>query len=227
MKDLVYDGKWSDRYEWKHSSQSELETLRVQLRTAHQEEFIYVMIDVLEDTTFDKKLDQSIICFDTENNKSKIADVDDYCFTAILDSSDGYTLQGGSPIATEDYFRKISNPDGFIAVGNISDENDRYTKIPHVSYEFRIPLELIGRADNYGFFVYVFDANTHTVSTYPELINMEDSKNIPSPSQWGDLISPDKSLPEFGFPMVLFSIGIISTIVLLAFKNPLRYQIKI
>ena len=29
---------------------------------------------------------------------------------------------------------------------------------------------------------------------------------IPSPSLWEDIISPDKTIPEYGFPMLILSI---------------------
>ena len=231
--DIVWDGKWTTEKEWKFSSLNQIKYDQYfYIRSAHQEEFIYIMIDVPRDVTnnsdfFLTDADKSMICFDTQNNKSQIPDDDDYCFIATLGSDKGITLQGGSQSVTENYFKKIPNHEDFIAIGSVSDQNDRYSKIPHAGYEFRIPIDVLGRSDNYGFLVYVYDDNEKLVTTWPDLIEIDDSKSIPSPSQWGDMISPDKSLPEFGFPMVLFSVGIILIIVLLAFKNPLRYQIKV
>jgi len=229
IKDVIFDGKWTNYAEWKASSLFEIQDHPnlTYIRAAHNGEYIYIMIDPIWDKTIDKISDRSIICFDTNNDKSDIPKNDDYCFIATLGTSNGKTLQGGSPFILQDYFSKISNPEGFIAIGSASDENDRYEKITHTSYEFKIPTKFIGRSDNYGFFVYVYDSTSDTTATYPSLVIDDKRQKIPSPSVWGDLISPDKSLPEFGIPMILFSLGIISTIVLLAFKNPLRYKIKV
>ncbi len=87
----------------------------------------------------------------------------------------------------------------------MSDKEDRYSKIPHTSYEFKIPTELVGRSSNYGFYAGVYDADSGLIYSWPESIRL-DTFEIPSPSKWGDLVSPDKSLPEFGLPlMVIFS----------------------
>lgn len=219
MKDIIFDGKWTTVHEWKHSSHNLINEYSVHIRSAHQDEFLYIMIDVVKDVTFDKNSDRSMICFDSSNNKSKIADDDDYCFIATLGSSNGITLQGGTMLASKDHFKRIENHEDFIAIGNVSDDKDRYTRIPHVSYEFRIPLEVIGRSDNYGFLVYVYDANKNEIITYPESIQIEDIRSIPSPSQWGDMISPDKSLPEFDEKIILFSLALLPILILSRFKK--------
>ncbi len=54
------------------------------LRTAHQDNFIYIFVDVLSDTILDKGADRTTICFDINNDKSTTAKDDDYCFVAIL-----------------------------------------------------------------------------------------------------------------------------------------------
>ena len=49
--DVIYDGEWSFAHEWKASS---LDTFRFNgndlvLRTAHQDDYLYILIDVLGD----------------------------------------------------------------------------------------------------------------------------------------------------------------------------------
>jgi len=222
MKDVVFDGRWTTGVEWKPTSLTE--TTSLYIRSAHFENYVYVMVDPSQEITLDKKMDRCIICFDTKNDKTVIPNEDDYCFIATLGSTEGITLQGGSPLATKSYFKRISNPDGFIAVGNVSDENDRYNKIPHPSYEFRIPTDLIGRSDNYGFLVYIFDANTNKITTWPESIVVDETKRIPSPSQWGDLVSPDKSLPEFNSKLILLFLSLTPILLLNRFKKNLVYK---
>ena len=207
MNNVTFDGKWSFTQEWKESSLTQMgeSSNPIYLRTAHWQNYVYVMIDDVENTNFEKNSDRAIVCFDTNDDKSKIADMDDYCFISILNGKT-FVLQGGSDLAANDNFNKISIPSDFIAVGSISDEHDRYTNIPHPSYEFKIPTKLIGRSDHYGFYVSVYDATKSKSYTWP---GNENSLKIPSPQTWGELFSPDKSLPEFPYPAIAFVLGIL------------------
>ncbi len=54
-------------------------------------------------------------------------------------------------------YKKIKNPDNVVATSGISKEHERYSKSPHVSYEFKIPIDLIGRSDVYNVHTTVFD----------------------------------------------------------------------
>ena len=214
MKNVIFDGKWTEGPEWKSTSLDKMGDGQIYIRSAHFEEYEYIMINAVSDTSIEKRNDKAIICFDTMNDKSIIPQEDDYCFQSTLGSPNAITLQGGSPIMKNGHFKNISNHENLIAIGNVSDENDRYTKTPHAVYEFRIPTEVIGRSDNYGFLVYVFDANANSVETWPDNIKLNEIMSIPSPSQWGDMISPDKSLPEFEIP-VLILISLVLPIILL------------
>jgi len=222
MEKIVFDGRWTN-HEWKRSGLEQLEKYETVIRISHYKEFIYILVDVIRDETFDKKSDKSIVCFDTENNKSLRPDGNDYCFIATLNSQNAITLQGGTLNSNQDYFKKIENPEGLITIGGISNNDDRYSPIPHTSYEFKIPIEILGRSDNYGFFVYVNDANTNTVITFPEAITGNYNK-IPSPSQWGDLISPDKSIPEFDIPVLILISSILPIILLAKTKKLILFR---
>ena len=202
MNKIIFDGKWTHETEWKRSS---LDTLSyedgttIQLRTAHQDNFIYVFVDAVSDTHLDNGMDRTIVCFDTNNDKIAITNADDYCFVVTLDENEPSVLQGG--FSLEDHFKKIANPVDFIGISSVSDENDRYNKIPHTSYEFRIPTDLVGRSDIYGFYVGVYDGHSNKTYSWPQNI-IFDSIQVPSPNTWGELVSPDKSLPEFEWPML-------------------------
>ena len=213
MNKIIFDGKWSFETEWKQSSLKEINTENgiIYLRISHQDEFVFVFLDVLPDKQMDRIADKSIICFDTKNNKSEYPDTDDYCFVAAMGKQTGMTLQSGSKIPTNNYFKNIKNHQDMIAIGGMSDKHDRYTKTPHASYEFKIPTELIGRSDNYGFYTSVFDYNSEKVFSWPS-IDSKKSHIIPSPSKWGDVISPDKTLPEMPLPLVILSVLLISVI---------------
>jgi len=194
---VIFDGKWTSEPEWKASS---LDTFqyddgsKIQLRTAHQDEYIYVFLDVVSDTIIDKGADNALICFDGKNDKSKIPGIDDYCFSTSLSRKISFAYQGNGIIGLNGYFQKIPNPDGYVAIGSVSDENDRYSKIPHVGYEFRIPIDVLGRSDNYGFYMSVYEANSKMIYSWPTEVHQSRIFTIPSPSVWGDIISPDKSM---------------------------------
>lgn len=208
MKDVIFDGKWTFTREWKESSQAGFSAGTI--RVAHYENFVYVMIDATELTKFEKNSDRAMVCFDAKDDKAIIPNSNDYCFITTLGSSTPITLQGGSNFTFNSNFEKISSPDGLIAVGGISDDNDRYTSIKHQTYEFKIPTDLIGRSDKYGFYISVFDIHTNKIYSWPDM-QLDSPLNIPSPKMWGELWSPDKSLPEFPFPFVglIFSFVII------------------
>jgi len=217
MNKIIFDGKWTFVTEWKRSSLNTLsynDGMGIQLRTAHQDKFIYVLVDVVTMSQFSKHSDMATICFDGHNDKTTMADEDDYCFVSTLGGNTSMTLQGGSPLALTDNFNKIPNPDGFIGIGGISDENDRYSSIPHTSYEFRIPTDVVGRSDTYGFYLGVYDAHSNKVYSWPQNITSDSPLKIPSPNKWGEIVSPDKSLAEFPWPFLSLLVAMTSIVYL-------------
>jgi len=217
MDDVIFDGKWTFFGEWKRTSLNELtydNENHLKLRTAHQDNYIYVFIDAITDTSLDRLSDRAMVCIDAKNDKTAKPNLDDYCFVVALASKSSFVLQGGSPLTAKSNFKKIPNPEGFIGISMVSDKNDRYTKIPHPSYEFRIPTDLVGRSNNYGFYIQVFDANKNEFYSWPQYIKIEKPFKIPSPSSWGNLVSLDKSLPEFKWPLLLFLPAFISIILI-------------
>ncbi|MEK6870640.1 MAG: hypothetical protein AABX09_03790, partial [Thermoproteota archaeon] len=96
--------------------------------------------------------------------------------------------------------------------------------------------ELVGRSDNYGFYVNVFDDSSNVVYSWPEDIKLE-SFDIPSPLLWGNLISPDKSLLEnsesesVDFVILFVMVSVIVLVILaviffIIFKKKLSKGIK-
>jgi hypothetical protein len=106
----------------------------------------------------------------------------------------------------------------------VSDVNDRYTPIPHPSYEFRIPTSLIGRESVYGFYFLVYDGNSQKTYTYPQ--NLDPENFVSSPNQWGEIYSPDKSLPEFGIPLLSLTLSILSIIFISRIRQGFSAQIN-
>ena len=232
MKEINFDGKWTFYQEWKQTSWNPIrsdENIVFHLRTAHQGNFIYVLIDAISDSNKNMGSDKATVCIDSKNNKSEFFDSDDYCFIVQLDErnfidtllnkQDNFVIQGNSHSKSFEKLEKIKVKE-FVGIGTMSDKEDRYSPVSHASYEFKIPVELVGRSDNYGFYVNVFDASSNVVYSWPEDIKLE-RFDIPNPSLWGNLISPDKSLLEnsenesVDFFVIL--LVIISVIVLVIF----------
>ena len=217
MDKVIFDGKWTTPSEWKSSSLNEFKydnKMKIVLRSAHLDDFIYFYVDVLGDFTSNKGIDKATVCIDGENNKSIISDKNDFCFSATLGNKQGVVFQGGSINTITGNFQKIPNPENFIGLSSMSDENNRYNKIPHTGYEFKIPIELIERSDNYGFYLSVYDADSNMFYTWPEESTRKNFFKIPSPETWGEIISPDKSLPELNLPFVIFIISILGVILI-------------
>jgi len=213
MDKVIFDGKWTFPSEWKASSLNRISTdsKPIFIRTAHQENYIYVMIDAVADTTINKNKDSAMVCFDTENNQSSSPDDNDYCFFVKLADKEPITLRGSN---NDGQLKIVQNHDGLIAIGGSSDVNDRYSKVPHASYEFRIPLDLLQRSDRYGFFLAIFDFDKSETFTWPSGLKIDSEFKVPSPQVWGSIYSPDKSLPEYPLPMLILVIAVVSVVVI-------------
>lgn len=205
MNKVIFDGKWSFFEEWKPTSLNTFsynDGTIIEFRSAHQGNFIYMFVDAISSSHFAKGSDYAMICFDRNDNKTVVPDADDYCFMSVLDGN-SFAYQGNSPLGFNGNFKKIPNPDGFIGIGGISDKNDRYTDISHPGYEFRIPTDTVGRSSDYGFFFVMYDTHFNKFYSWPQNVTIDSPFKIPSPSVWGDLISPDQSLPEFPWPVIV------------------------
>ena len=215
MDEVIFDGRWTHELEWKESSwdpiSSPYGTLHV--RTAHQGDFIYVLLDAVDDQTIDHISDRAVVCIDGKNDKTLFSNSNDYCFFVALDGKQAFVYQGGSSLSINGNFKKISNTEGFIGIGNKSDQNDKYSKIPHTTYEFKIPITLFERSNIYGFYLLVFDASSNQYFSWPPNTFPEKPFDIPSPSKWGELVSPDNSIPEFNLPILVM----IPTLLLVIF----------
>ena len=118
--DVIFDGEWSFKEEWKASSLNEFrfDDDDLVLRTAHQDDYMYVLIDVLGDMTNDRMADRAVVCFDGKET-SKMADESDWCYVATRGSKNGHTLNGGSPVHQSSHFnlsdsRAASVPRSFL-----------------------------------------------------------------------------------------------------------------
>ena len=226
MDQVVFDGKWSFMQEWKASSLTEIQTEpgKIYLRTAHQKNFIYVMIDAVSDKSLNKGQDQAVVCIDANSEQDITPDDNDFCFQIKLGETIPITLKGSE---LSGKFETMQNHQELIAVGGVSDENDRYSKIPHTSYEFRIPIDLLGRTDSYGFYVGVYEHNNSTMYTWPSNLSVTSKNDIPNPNEWGIIFSPDKSLPEYDLPMLILIMSIVMVIFVSSKICRLNYPFQI
>lgn len=202
---IIFDGKWTFTEEWKRSSMYgiEYDNGRIIVRLSHDFENIYVLLDVLVDRTKSHIADSAVICFDVNVDGGNFLKNDDFCFYAAMDSSNPKMFQGGSDSVISGNLKNIDSHPDLITVGGFSDENDRHSKIPHATYEYKIPIEILGYSDVYGFYIQVYDADKDKRYTWPQEAINEKYPYIASPDNWGELISPDKSIPEFPFPLLL------------------------
>jgi len=201
---VQFDGKWTFEYEWKESSLNQYsyeDKSLIVLRSAHQGNFVYILLDAVSDESLDLNSDRAIVCFDTKNDKNIIASSDDFCFLSTLGESIGSMYQGDPKSNSENGFTEISRHEEFIGIGGISDENDRYSGIPHATYEFKIPTDVISRNNVYGFYFAVYDHTAKKHYSYPIQASVDNI--FSSPSKWGEIYSPDKSLPEFQLPLLV------------------------
>ena len=216
VEKIVFDGKWSNDLEWKATSLTETiydDGNKIVIRTGHDYENLYVLVDFITDTSIQKFNDKAVVCIDSNTKQNIKPDSNTYCFINIQGSKVSFTYQGGYDFASTGFFKTVDNHPDLITKSNISDENDRYSKIPHASYEFKIPIEIFGRDNIYKFFVSVTDGKTGQQYNWPVSSISQKYPFISSPMTWGELISPDKSIPEFSIPFYILMITIITSMV--------------
>ena len=209
---IVWDGKWTFLQEWKPTSENIIQFNdgnELSVKTGHDYNNLYVFLDFVTEYKFKKNSDYGVVCIVANKTTESDLQGDDYCFLVALGSHNPLTFQGGGDLAITNHFMKISNDPDLIAIGGVSNEHDRYSTIPHTSYEFKIPIKAIGRSDIYGFYVSTYDALTNKVYSWPQNVTNNGFPAIPSPSNWGELVSPDKSLPEFPYPLIMMSFSIL------------------
>jgi hypothetical protein len=206
---IVWDGKWTFLQEWKPTSEDILrfnDGNELSVKTGHDRENLYVLLDFITENQFRKFSDYGMVCMVANKTIESSPQKDDYCFLVTLGSHNPLTFQGGGYLAITNNFVKVENDPGLIAVGGVSDEHDRYSSIPHASYEFKIPIKIVGRSDMYGFYAATYDAKTDKLYSWPQNATNVKFPAVPPPSRWGELISPDKSLPEFPYPLIMMSL---------------------
>lgn len=215
VNSIVWDGKWTFLQEWKPTSEDILQFNdgnELSVKTGHDRENLYVFLDFVNEHQLKKFSDYGLVCMAANKTIESSPQKDDYCFLVALGSHNPLTFQGGGYLALTNDFIKIGNDPGLIAVGGVSDEHDRYSSKPHASYEFKIPIKVVGRSDVYGFYTATFDAQTGKTYSWPQNVTSNSFPSVPPPAKWGELISPDKTLPEFPYPLIMMLLATIAII---------------
>jgi hypothetical protein len=206
----IIDGKWTVEGEWGRSTERLFiydDDSKIAIRLAHDRENIYVLLDMVSDTTIDSG-DKGAVCFDTSANGGK-PDNDDYCFVAMPDGT--YETYTGSA----DTFSATDTLAGVEMKAGISDAFDRYSKVSHMAYELKVSIGSLNRTDVFGFYTAVFDAGKKITYTWPIASSTTDDIDIKEPAEWGRMISPDKSIPEFPTAGIVFAISTVLAIITL------------
>ena len=75
MNKVIFDGKWTFVQEWKPTSLTTIDTPSgtIYIRSAHQGNSIYVLVDSAFDTKPVSGSDRASVCFDSNINKTAIA----------------------------------------------------------------------------------------------------------------------------------------------------------
>ncbi|MCZ2845689.1 MAG: hypothetical protein O2U61_04225 [Candidatus Bathyarchaeota archaeon] len=172
MNKIIIDGKWTAKNEWSDASEFSYERGKNVLGyflIKDDEEFLYVMIDFVSDRTIDDK-DMGRLRFDTENDKgwgnltgcqingscvgkSGIAPLfDDYMMDLIWNKGSVNQINSKGN-GSEWVLLKENNPAVQAATSNDSN-NDPYSNLPHLIYEFAIPRQLFKNKTEIGFSLY-------------------------------------------------------------------------
>ena len=173
---------------------------------------------MINDNSINSK-DKSVLCFESQiNNSTTISNQNIYCFEKTFDENVVALIKDSKMV--DEQFKKIETPKNILAVSGISDQFDRYSKDPHISHEFQIPIDVIGRSDVYSFYAATYDEETNQIMTWPT--NSIDSESfISNTESWGKMISPDKSIPEFSSPLIVFVV-LAGIVLIVQFKTKLN-----
>ena len=206
------DGKWTFVSEWKESAYTGLgynNGGKLILRTSHDRNYINILVNHLGDTFPNKGEDRATICL---NSKNKNPEKDNYCFIVTLGRNNPIVLQESSSHTIKSNFKRIFKTE-FEGMSDVT-VTDRYSVVPHVTYEFKIPVDLVGRSNEYQFYVAVYESQNNYILTWPKYTTLKNNFDIPDTSNWGTMISPDSSLPEFHSSYFVFFLPFLMIIIL-------------
>jgi hypothetical protein len=182
---ISIDGRQTDISEWSGANRQTVESqdgAPFMLLAVHDSDYLYLRLELGDQS--EHSTDQAYICFDTDHDGGSF-DEGDYCFYIGMTEKQLKAIQGIGEDSAERW--REANPEGAAASSGISEST--YISTPHAFYEFRIPLELVGDSDEFGFYALVIDGNTDKRYDIPS--TGRSSMIVPDPYRWGLMVFLD------------------------------------
>jgi hypothetical protein len=195
-KPPTIDGIWTNPEEWINASETLKKGIESNqelfIRTIHDNGFLYFLLDYKSDET-ELNLDFGTVCLAATNDNNSIEDY--YCYRLVALGHDGLFKGNSSPPV----FNQVEKPMEFVASVGFSGENNPYSQNSHRIYEFKIPIEYIGSASRYAFYVQTSDPSSGKMLVWPDKAVDADRyvPDIHDPRVWGVLESTHGTIPEF------------------------------
>jgi hypothetical protein len=163
------------------------------IRSEHDREFMYFLLEDRSDKTNDGADDRGIICLDNPPRETPSPGDEDICI--FVTKTGVITAVKGSDDGSANNFVEV--PTELKARGGMTDG--------FTTYEFKIPIDFVGRYSEYGFLTASVDISSQTMTMFPD---RGYSDNIPPQNLWATMQSLDKTIPEFPYPILVGSIGL-------------------
>lgn len=212
------DGIWTNGGEWQDASETLMKDdesgYMAYLRTMHNKSHIFVLIDFVSDQS-DNVNDRGSVGIggvDDEYDPTS----DDFWFTSKPAVYQG-TGEGGlefrsawEEIAT---FPLVHVGEGF------NGQNNPYEVENHKIYEFAISVDLIQPRNEYRFYASVQDKDSRVIIRWPSdvteapYLDTLGEHHPHTPTEWGAIISVDKSIPEFPQAFLIAGVGVVVAII--------------
>ncbi|HLE35385.1 MAG TPA: hypothetical protein VI698_05795 [Nitrososphaerales archaeon] len=211
--ELVLDGSWTTSDEWSKASetyQNYTDGTQLVIRGMHDGTFMNILLEMPQDYVVDGR---AVICFDTLKDGGPYMESDDVCFV-LGQNLEEFHGNGRTTLMQETGL--IIDAGG---KRGLSGSNSPYESgLEHVSYEFKIPINYIGGANQtqFGFYV-VYETRGETTNytyhySWPDY-ESSSSLRVAPPRSWGMIsISSTAEVPEFPLPLVGLFTGLIAMI---------------
>jgi hypothetical protein len=220
----ILDGVWTEPDEWSNAVETFVnytDGSRLVVRTLHDENSVFILLEMPDDHLVDG---HALVCFDTLHDGGYNLEPDDYCF-ALGGNAREYRGDGYSKVGQQ---RDLVG--GVVIERGLSGSNSPYYEVQnHVTYEYKIPLDYIGRSAEYGFWV-TFDSPGEVVDKAAKYYWPESARGsyfkVAPPREWGLLVvstvapgtTADGTVPEFP-ASVMAGVAAIGLAILFARKR--------